>query len=197
MIELLPETLVILGDCPSKANLSLDWKLKNVPSFKIKNPGLRGKKKRYEEICQYQDYLRLTCQSFKNKHRIPDVPAGNMVFISMIIFFEYKKISQKKHSGLGPQDFSRDMDNAEKLIYDTLATAGLYSDDKVIVQKVVTKQVTATKPRLEIVSLCHTASFSDFIKWQPHQFKKTLDRSLVKLDALTGNGFLVPIRAGD
>ena len=184
MIELLPETLVILGDCPSKANLSLDWKLKNVPSHKIKNPGLRGKKRRYEEICQYQDYLRLSCQSFKNKHRIPDIPAGDMVFISMILFFEYKKIAQKKHSGLGPQDFSRDMDNAEKLIYDTLASAGLYSDDKVIVQKVVTKQITATKPRIEIVSLCHTKELSDFMKWQTHQFKRMMGRNLVPINSI-------------
>jgi len=172
LIELFPEPFIIEGDIPSRANIGMNWKLKNVPAEKIKNKNLRMAKQRLDNVYASKDYLVLMLKSYKSRNQIPDLPENSLIWICMNVYFKYKKAAK----GATETDLKKDLDNAEKWIFDSFTASGIIPDDKNIVMKLVGKQVSSTKPRIEIVSLVATNSWANLPKWMASAADRTTHR---------------------
>jgi len=170
MIEMIPgSSLIIPGDPPPRANLKIDYKLKGMPTHRIKNVNLRKQKERWDASNAYNDTLALLLRSQRNKHGLPSIPEGWLVFVHMIMFFSFKKSDN-------PADLTRDIDNAEKGVFDAIQKSGVIADDKQIVFKLVGKQVTEKNPRLEILSIAGTQHWSDFGPWMDRNGRLATER---------------------
>lgn len=166
MIELIKgDPLIIDGDPLSKANLSMDYRLKNVPVHKINNGMLAGKKRRFEMCNCYKDLIVWTLRKyFGAGTKYPLLPLDQPVYIAMELCFLYKKKGGKA------QHLRKDMDNCEKLIYDALEAAGVYENDSQIVLKIVQKTISSDTPCLKIRSI---SSGLDPFEWTVYVHNKT------------------------
>jgi len=154
MIEVVKGTITIPGDPPSRANIQMDYRLKNVPLHKIKNKNLKAQKLKWLKTNEYKDHLAWIVQ----QHASCAIPKGHAVYVAMKMFFLYKK------KGGIVQDLRKDIDNVEKLVNDALEKSGVIDDDKRICLKIVEKAVVKEHPRLEIYSIAGVENVSENTK---------------------------------
>jgi len=158
MIELIRVPVIIPGEPLSRANISLDYKLKNVPAEKINNPKLREKKKRWDATNSYKDLVVYTLMDYKNANRFQTIRLPYMVFVHLMLVFSFKKSNR-------PAELRKDLDNCEKLIWDALEASKLIEDDSQVCHKIVHKAVSPDKPRLEIYSIAASQDPANIPNW--------------------------------
>ena len=163
--------MVVPGEIPSRANIDLNYKLRNVPAHRITNAALRSKKLRWDSSNNWKDVASLLLRSHVAKYSGGAAPLGQSVAVAMRIVFPYQKAGEKKHLGkLGPQHLKRDMDNVEKAIFDAVAGSLVIADDCQVIAKIVHKSITTDpkEARLEIWSIARVTTDDDLLQWHWH-----------------------------
>ena len=153
--ELLSEPIVLHGEPPAKTNITIDYKLKNVPYAKISNKSLRYSKKRWESAMSTKDAWVMIMRIFKNQNSIETIK--NHVFICA----EFHLTSSKE----GVFTKRKDLDNCLKLFLDAIVAAELILDDSQIVAIHTFKKPTTTKPKIIIHSIASSDHLSDQVGW--------------------------------
>lgn len=168
IIELLPKGLIIPGEPPSRANIGLDYKLKNVPAARIKNKGLRQKKERWDRTNLYKDQLAMLVKNQANLHGIQRAPRDALVWVNLVYYFH-----SVKHKN--PAMLVKDSDNCMKLTKDAIAASGMIENDCQIVHEMITKQVSKEEPRLKILSIAVSDTWAHFDQWLAEQQRRLVN----------------------
>jgi Holliday junction resolvase RusA-like endonuclease len=169
--ELVDQIIVYEAEIVPKANVPFHAASRGIPIEKLKNKGLIANKRRYMKAMGQKDEIALHLRSQANKHQRPiwECQPEWHVWISMIYFFEYKKSS---NAAL----LKKDLDNVEKLVQDALTASEVICDDSQITYKMIGKQVTRERPRLEIISIAVSDTFAHFDQWITLQAKHATRR---------------------
>lgn len=163
--ELVDQIITIDAEIVPKGNVNVHHKLRKIPAGKthtIKNAGMRKQKERLDKAYRQKDLIALTLKSHYNgqlqRGGVYTCKRDWQVWTSMIFYFGYKK-------SINPAMLKKDMDNCEKFVQDAITASGVVQDDSQITFKMTSKQVTADRPRLEILSIAASDSWLHFKDW--------------------------------
>lgn len=158
--ELVTSLITIEGEPMPKGNIHINYKTKNIPAARLKNESARQAKARWDKSLQQKDFYTLSLKSYMNRAGIhPELILDDyQVWVSCIYYFQFQKSDN-------PALKKKDLDNCEKLFQDAMSASGIIKDDSQITFKMIGKQVTRTKPRIEILSIAISDSFAHFGEW--------------------------------
>lgn len=159
MIEMLTHPLIIPVEAVPKANINIHYRLKNVPSHKIKNESNRKAKERWDRALNTSDFMRYTLESERNRRGFfHEVKRSDKVWLAVIYYFEYQK-------SINEAMLIKDTDNCDKLTRDVMAKAGYMPNDCQISFQMTGKQVVKESPKIEILSFTVSDSWQHFMDW--------------------------------
>lgn len=160
MIELIDphNPIWIPGQPIPKANIELDYRVRNIPALSIRNPRLQRKKMRYDLAMVQKDMIALIIKKYAAEKRFMVDPSHTNVFISARLVFHSKTQTD-------PAKLKIDLDNCEKLFYDGIQASGLVKNDCQITGKLILKCVTSGQPGFGIHSIAFANSIQEVGRW--------------------------------